>query len=154
MANSVTLLAPITQHSWRRKWQPTPVFFPGEFHEERSLAGHCPWGRTELDMTEQLSLTFTHSIVIWYFHMMNINSLAFQLYTFPFVKIIWFFWGGLGWNVSFSLKIDNSGFVFEEKWLKWLNWGGGVIDVISINVCQVFPFNFKFLECRIHVLLF
>ena len=24
---------------WRRKWQPTPVFLPGEFHEQRSLVG-------------------------------------------------------------------------------------------------------------------
>ena len=29
---------------WRRKWQPTPVFLPGEFHEQRSLAGYSPWG--------------------------------------------------------------------------------------------------------------
>ena len=29
---------------WRRKWQPTPVFLPGESHEQRSLAGYCPWG--------------------------------------------------------------------------------------------------------------
>ena len=30
---------------WRRAWQPTPVFLPGESHEERSLAGYSPWGR-------------------------------------------------------------------------------------------------------------
>ena len=30
---------------WRRKWQPTPVFLPGEFHGQRSLSGYCPWGR-------------------------------------------------------------------------------------------------------------
>ena len=30
--------------SWRRKWQPTPVFFPGESHGQRSLAGYSPWG--------------------------------------------------------------------------------------------------------------
>ena len=41
--------------SWRRKWQPTPVFLPGEFHEQRSLAGYSPWGCKELDMTEWLS---------------------------------------------------------------------------------------------------
>ena len=29
---------------WRRKWQPTPVFLPGEFHGQRSLVGHSPWG--------------------------------------------------------------------------------------------------------------
>ena len=30
---------------WRRKWQPTPVFLPGKFHVQRSLAGYSPWGR-------------------------------------------------------------------------------------------------------------
>ena len=34
---------------WRRKWQPTPVFLPGESHEQRSLAGYSPWGRKESD---------------------------------------------------------------------------------------------------------
>ena len=33
--------------SWRRKWQPTPVFFPGEFHGQRSLAGYSPRGCKE-----------------------------------------------------------------------------------------------------------
>ena len=36
----------------RRKWQPTPVFLPGEFHGQRSLADYSPWGRKESDMTE------------------------------------------------------------------------------------------------------
>ena len=40
----------------RRKWQPTPVFLPGEFHGQRSLAGYNPWGFKESDMTERLSL--------------------------------------------------------------------------------------------------
>ena len=29
---------------WRRKWQPTPVFLPGESHGQRSLMGYSPWG--------------------------------------------------------------------------------------------------------------
>ena len=29
---------------WRRKWQPTPVFLPGESHGQRNLAGYSPWG--------------------------------------------------------------------------------------------------------------
>ena len=37
---------------WRRKWQPTPVFLPGESYGQRSLAGHSPWGRPEPDMAE------------------------------------------------------------------------------------------------------
>ena len=31
------------KETWRRKWQPTPVFLPGEVHGQRSLAGYSPW---------------------------------------------------------------------------------------------------------------
>ena len=37
---------------WRRKWQPTPMFFPGESQGRGSLVGCHQWGRTESDMTE------------------------------------------------------------------------------------------------------
>ena len=37
---------------WRREWQPTPVFLPGEFHGQRNLVGYGSWGQKELDMTE------------------------------------------------------------------------------------------------------
>ena len=40
---------------WRRAWQPTPVFLPGESHGQRSLAGYSPWGRKQSDMTEGLN---------------------------------------------------------------------------------------------------
>ena len=40
---------------WRRKWQPTPVFLPGESHRQRSLAGHSPRGHKEWDRLKQLS---------------------------------------------------------------------------------------------------
>ena len=43
---------------WRRKWQPIPVFLPGEFHGQRSLAGYSPWGRTESDTTERLTVHY------------------------------------------------------------------------------------------------
>ena len=41
--------------SWRRKWQPTPVFLPGKSHGQKSLVGYSPWGRKESDTTERLS---------------------------------------------------------------------------------------------------
>ena len=41
---------------WRRKWQPTPVFLPGESRGQRSLVGYSPWGHKELDTTEQRSI--------------------------------------------------------------------------------------------------
>ena len=45
----------------RRKWQPTPVFLPVEFHGQRSLVGYSPWGHKDSDMTERLTLTLcTH----------------------------------------------------------------------------------------------
>ena len=37
---------------WKRKWQPTPVFLPGESQGRGSLVGCRLWGRTESDMTE------------------------------------------------------------------------------------------------------
>ena len=37
---------------WRRKWQPTPVFLPGESQGRQSLVGCRLWDRTESDMTE------------------------------------------------------------------------------------------------------
>ena len=37
---------------WRREWQPTPVFLPGEFHEHRSLVDYSPWDWKELDTAE------------------------------------------------------------------------------------------------------
>ena len=40
---------------WRRKWQPTPVFLPGESQGQQSLVGCRLWGRTELYTTEGLS---------------------------------------------------------------------------------------------------
>ena len=38
--------------SWKRAWQPTPVFWPGESHGQRSLTGYSLWGCSESDMIE------------------------------------------------------------------------------------------------------
>ena len=43
---------------WRREWQPTPVFLPGESHGQRGLDGYSSRGRKESDTTEH---THTHS---------------------------------------------------------------------------------------------
>ena len=39
---------------WKRRWQPTPVFLPGELHGPRSLAGFSPWGCKGSDMSEHV----------------------------------------------------------------------------------------------------
>ena len=41
---------------WRRARQPAAVFLPGESHGQRSLAGYRPWGHTELDTAEVISM--------------------------------------------------------------------------------------------------
>ena len=41
--------------------QPTPVFLPGEFYEQRSLAGYGPWGCKESDMNKKTQHQYTHA---------------------------------------------------------------------------------------------
>ena len=48
---------------WRSKWQPTPVFLPGEFYGQRRLAGYSSWGHKESDTTERLTLSLTSSVL-------------------------------------------------------------------------------------------
>ena len=52
LASSLSLF---TFMHWKRKWQPTPVFLPGESQGRGSLVGCRLWGRTESHMTKQLS---------------------------------------------------------------------------------------------------
>ena len=45
---------------WRREWLPSPVFFPAEFHGQRSLVGYSPRGCKVSDTTKQLTLLGIH----------------------------------------------------------------------------------------------
>ena len=42
----------VSKIPWRKEWPPTPVFLPGEFHEQRNLMGYNPWSLKESHMTE------------------------------------------------------------------------------------------------------
>ena len=44
---------------WRKSWQPTPVFLPGEFYGQKSLVGYSPWGSKE---SLTLSLSHCHNL--------------------------------------------------------------------------------------------
>ena len=48
---------------WRRKWEPTPVFLPGESHAQRRLAGYSPWDLKESAMTEAIASTHVTHIL-------------------------------------------------------------------------------------------
>ena len=50
--DGATSLSLFTVIHWRRKWQPTPVFLPGEPQGQGSLVGCRLWGRTESDTSE------------------------------------------------------------------------------------------------------
>ena len=52
VAKSRTQLSDFTFMHWRGKWQPTPVFLPGESQGWGSLVSCRQWDRTELDTTE------------------------------------------------------------------------------------------------------
>jgi len=43
-ATKPDLILWIKKIPWRREWLPTPVFLPGEFYGQRSLASYSPWG--------------------------------------------------------------------------------------------------------------
>ena len=50
--DSETSLSLFTFLHWRRQWQPTPVFLPGDSQGRGSLVGCRLWGSTESDTTE------------------------------------------------------------------------------------------------------
>ena len=61
---------------WRREWQPTPVFSPGDFHGQSSLEGYSPWGCTESDTTEATEhaclLTVLYRLSIYFSYLLLI----------------------------------------------------------------------------------
>ena len=52
---------------WRREWQSTPAFLPGESHGQRSLVGYSPWSHKDSDTPEWLTHTHMHR-GLFYFH--------------------------------------------------------------------------------------
>ena len=52
VARNTGLTSGLGRFPWSRKWPSIPVFLPGKFHGQRSLAGYSSWGRKESDTTE------------------------------------------------------------------------------------------------------
>ena len=60
--------SPGREAPWRRAWQPTPAFLPGESHGQRSLAGYSPWGCQESDTAEVTECIHTgRNVCSWEF---------------------------------------------------------------------------------------
>ena len=64
---------------WRRKWQPTPVFLPGEFHGQRSLVGYSSWGCKFF--YKVLASNMKHSIYYFDNYSLKIYNATEQLYV-------------------------------------------------------------------------
>ena len=64
---------------WRKAWQPTPAFLPGQSHGQRSLRGYSPWGRKESDRR----LTHTQSFSECY--QCSFNNMSLTM-SFPCLK--------------------------------------------------------------------
>ena len=82
-----TSLSLFTFMHWRRKWQPTPVFLPGESQGRGSLVGFRLWGCTESDTLKQLS---SRSSIVRYFRCL-ILLLHFGMFPLYPVLILWEF---------------------------------------------------------------
>ena len=115
---------------WRRKWQPTPVFLPGESHGQRSLVGYSPWSRKESDMTEHI-----HTWEIYIYKYMCI-----YIYVHVYIYIYIYGWGGgcekrrwrsaiigtLSWRrpmVSMTM-----GFISAYSSCPWLTCRGSLVE--------------------------
>ena len=105
-----TSLSLFTFMHWRRKWQPTPVFLPGESQGRESLMGCRLWGCTESDMTEATAAAAAAA------------AAAAKLNTFIHRKVN--FWtyknsGGIG-NLTLYIY-----FCIVQIWsiLIWIDWG-------------------------------
>ena len=109
---------------YSRKWQPAPVFLPGNFHGQRSLVGYSPSGCKELDTTEQLNTQHMTIFCTWalpsvlkplhlssqahsagHSQVFRVCSLSHAL-TLGFASV---------WEVSISSSRTRSGFISEGR---------------------------------------
>ena len=71
--------------SWRRAWQPTPVFLPGKSHGHRSLVDYSPWGHKESDTIEVTENT--HIYVRVYIYIYNWTDILYILYNYIYIYV-------------------------------------------------------------------
>ena len=80
---------------WRRQWQPTPVFFPGKPHGQRSLEGCSPWSykRVRHDWVTKQQSSITHK------EFLKLTSLKYEQ---PSVKLVNITGGNVKWFSHFG----------------------------------------------------
>ena len=112
---------------WRRKWQPTPVFLPGESHGQRSLVDYSPQGHKESDMTERLHFQLKYYLCVsiisvkkpstWKQNKMKIKMRQRQDRKNTHSKYFWYISGDI---FNFFTVIKRLGsYVHFRKFMKW-----------------------------------
>ena len=71
----------VQQMPWRRKWQPTPVFLPGESHGQGSLVGYSPWGCSGAQLS---NWTHTHT----HTHTQGLSGIEWDNSTYPHSVVV------------------------------------------------------------------
>jgi len=112
----------------RRKWQPTPVFLPGEAHGQRNLADYSPWGCKELDMIQRLNhnhwqtqqLGWTSGELCW----VKKSQSYIQLYLY---------------NILERSKLERWRTDYWLPEVKDGGWGGGRVHRTSLYIVLQFP---------------
>ena len=99
---------------WRRKWQPTPIFLPGESQGQRSLVGCCLWGRRVRHDWSDLAAAAA--------------ALRSQIHSFgkhcDFWPLFWF-WPRHGWVFKLLL--------FIYFWLCWVFIVAYILSLVVAN---------------------
>ena len=79
---------------WRRAWQPTAEFLPGELHGQGSMMGYSPWGRKEMDMTDE-EYTHTQDFTVPFYVRIQ-DSSEFGIHWDPGINPPWILQGNCG----------------------------------------------------------
>ena len=64
---------------WRRQWQPTPVFLPGESHGQRSMVGYSPWGSNSWTWLNDFLFTWLVTDEVIYSIWNDLEHIMFQI---------------------------------------------------------------------------
>ena len=126
---------------WRREWPPTPVFLPGESHEQRRLAGYSPWSCKELQLSRHDWVTnirmLSHKSEVHFFPWLN--NMVRQIDHILFVHLLTDAWVistfGLLWIML--LWTFMSQFLFEDLFSMTLGRYPGVVIYLSIHHLMV-----------------
>ena len=82
---------------WRREWQPTLVFLPREFHEQRSLAGHSPWDSKSQDTFTNQTTTAIRELML--------DFVERQIFSGDFSETLSLFYHFFFWIQKYQLTV-------------------------------------------------